>query len=115
MTTTDRQLQVFEDWDRKQQQRIRALITDDIIEEHERSPLGQHSDTLERVLAYFRRQPTAGKYLVVAEQPWENYRVGVLTGRRGEPAEILDDGPYPTEEAATHAVFLHRVRDLQEA
>lgn len=111
----DRQLQVFEDWDRKQQQRIRTLITDDLIEEHERSPLGQHSDTLERVLAYFRRQPTAGKYLVVADKPWAEYRVAVLSGQRGEPAVVLDEGPYPTEDAATHAVFLRRVNDLQGA
>jgi hypothetical protein len=47
----DRQVLVFEHWDRKQRERIRALVTDELVEEHARKPLGQHSDALERVLA----------------------------------------------------------------
>jgi hypothetical protein len=109
----DRQMQVYEDFDAKLRERIKALITDDLIAEHERQPLGQHSDALERVLAYFRRQAVAGKYLIVATRPWEEYRIAVLSGRRGEPAQLLDDGSFPTEEAAMHGVFLRRVRDLR--
>jgi hypothetical protein len=112
----DRDAQVYEDFDAKLRERIKALITDELIAEHERSPLGQHSDQLERVLAYFRQRPVEGKYLIVATRPWEEYRLAVLSGRRGEPARFLDDEqPYPTEEAAMHGVFLRRVRDLREA
>ena len=111
----DRQLQVYEDWDSKQRARMRALITDELIAEHARSPLGQHSDALERVLAYFRRQPQAGKQVVVATKPWEEYRIAALTGVRGEPATIVDDEVFPTEEAAMHGVFLRRVQGLREA
>jgi hypothetical protein len=111
----DRQLQVYADWDAKQRERIKALITDDLIEEHARKPLGQHSDALERVLQYFRRQPAAGKYIIVATKPWAEYRIGVLTGERGRLPEILEDTTYATEEEAMHGIFLRRVAGLRAA
>jgi branched-chain amino acid transport system permease protein len=116
VAVVDRQLQVYADWDGKQRERIKALITDELIAEHEARPLGQHSDALQRVLGYFRRQPQRGKYIIVAVRPWEEYRIGVLTGVRGQPARLLEDSEaYPTEEAAMHGIFLRRVRDLTEA
>ncbi len=115
MEAVDRQLQVYADWDRKQRERIRALITDELIEEHARGPLGQHSDALQRVLAFFRRQPQWGKYIVVASKPWEEYRIAALSGVRGQPARIVDDATFPTEEAAMHGVFMRRVRELMES
>lgn len=115
MAADDRDSQVFEDFHAKLRRRIRALITDDLIAEHERSPLGQHSDVLERVLAYFRQLPVEGKYLIVATRPWEEYRIAALSGRRGEPARLLEDeDPFPTEEAAMHGVFVRRIRDLED-
>jgi branched-chain amino acid transport system permease protein len=115
MEIVDRQLQVYDDWDAKLRERLRAQLTDELIEEHERKPLGQHSDALERILAYFRRQPPPGKYVILATKPWEEYRIAVLSGERGRPAEIVDDESFPTEEAAMHGVFLRRVRDLGES
>jgi branched-chain amino acid transport system permease protein len=109
----DRQIQVYLDWDAKQRERIAALVTDELVEEHRAKPLGQHSDRLERVLAYFRRQPQAGKYIIVATRPWEEYRIGVLSGVRGQPATILDDETFASEEEAMHGIFLRRVRDLR--
>ena len=115
MDVVDRQLQVYADWDATQRERIKALITDDLIEEHRAKPLGQHSDALERVLNYFRRQPVQGKYIIVATTPWREYRIGVLSGVRGKTAEILDGETFATEEEAMHGVFLRRVRDLRGA
>lgn len=109
----DRQIQVYVDWDRKQREKIKALITDALIAEHAAKPLGQHSDALERVLQYFRRQPQAGKYIIVMTKPWSEYRVGVLSGVRGEVATILDDETYSSEDEALHGIFMRRVRDLQ--
>jgi branched-chain amino acid transport system permease protein len=108
----DRQELVHQDWDRKQRARIRALITDDLIDEHRRKPLGQHSDDLERVLQYFRTRPVGGKYVGVMTQPWVEYRIGVLPGVRGQVATILDDEVFSTEEEVLHGIFLRRVRDL---
>jgi len=113
MAVVDRQVQVYLDWDAKQRERIKALITDELIAEHAAKPLGQHSDALERVLQYFRRQPHAGKYIIVATKPWGEYRIGVLSGQRGQPPAILDDETFSNEEEATHGIFLRRVRDLR--
>ena len=109
----DRQLQVYVDFDAKLRERIKALITPELIEEHRADPLGIHSDTLDRVLNYFRRQPQAGKYIIVATRPWEEYRIGVLSGVRGQPAEILDEPTFATEHEALHGIFLRRIHDLE--
>ena len=93
MAVVDRQLQVYADWDAKQRERIKALITDELIEEHRARPLGQHSDALERVLNYFRRQPQTGKYIVVATEPWQEYKLGVLSGVRGKTARSSTTRP----------------------
>jgi branched-chain amino acid transport system permease protein len=111
----DRQLQVYADFDAKLRERIRALVTPELIAEHAAKPLGQHSDALERVLNYFRRQPQAGKYIIVATKPWEEYAIGVLSGVRGEPATILDGPRFATEDEALHGIFLRRVDDLMGA
>jgi branched-chain amino acid transport system permease protein len=113
MAVADRQVQVYLDWDAKQRERIKALVTDDLIAEHAAKPLGQHSDTLERVLQYFRRQPQAGKYIIVATKPWGEYRIGVLSGVRGEVPRIQDDETFASEEDAMHGIFLRRVADLR--
>lgn len=112
MEVVDRQLQVYADWDAKQRERIKALVTDELIAEHAAKPLGQHSDALERVLQYFRRQPTAGKYIVVATKAWGEYRIGVLSEARGQVPEVLEDETFATEEEALHGIFVRRVRDL---
>jgi len=112
MELIDRDALVLEDWDRKQRERIRALVTDELVEEHARKPLGQHSDALERVLSYFRRQPNAGKYIIVATEPWREYRIAVLSGERGVVPGVVEDETFATEEAAMHGVFLRRLRDL---
>ncbi|MCA3131912.1 MAG: branched-chain amino acid ABC transporter permease [Rhodocyclaceae bacterium] len=94
---------------------LRTLVTDELIEEHRRKPLGQHSEALERVLNYFRRGPVPDKYAVMAIKPFEAYRVVALAGRRGVPPRLVDDRVYPTLEEAYHAVFLRRVNDLLES
>jgi hypothetical protein len=111
---TNRQLQVYERWGAQQRDRIQALITDELIEEHRAKPIGQHSDALDRVLQYFRRQPTAGKYVIVMTRPWNEYKIGVWPANRGDRVEVLEDETYSTEDDALHAVFLRRVGDLQE-
>ncbi len=111
----DKQVQVYADFDQKLRERIKALITPELVEEHAARPLGQHSDELERVLNYFRRQPQAGKYVIVATSPWEEYRIGVLSGVRGQPPTILDDETFATEDEALHGIFRQRVRDLTES
>jgi hypothetical protein len=109
----DRQLEVYELFDRRARERTLDLITDEVVAEHAADPAGPHSDGLQRVLRYFRRAPVPGKYVVVAVRPWQEYRIGALSGVHGEAPDVLDDGPYATEEEAMHAVFLRRVDELR--
>jgi hypothetical protein len=109
----DRQLEVHELFDRRSRERTVALLTDEVIAEHGANPSGPHGDALQRVLRYLRRAPVTGKYVIVAVRPWVEYRIGALTGVRGEAPTVLEDGPYATEAAAMHGVFLKRVQQLR--
>jgi branched-chain amino acid transport system permease protein len=111
----DRALIADARWHAATAERIKALVTDDLIAEHERKPLGQHSDALERVLNYFRRAPQSGKYIGVCTKPWEEWRIGVLSGVRGVPPTILADERFVSEDELQHGIFLRRVRDLMQA
>jgi branched-chain amino acid transport system permease protein len=111
----DRQLEIYELFEKDALVRVSRLCTDAVIDEHAANPAGPHSDALQRVLRSMRRAPVPGKYVIVAVQPWREYRIGVLTGVRGEAPVVLDDGPYRTEEEAMHGVFLKRVADIRSA
>jgi branched-chain amino acid transport system permease protein len=111
----DKQVGVYLEFQARLRARVRALLTPEVIAEHEANPLGPHSDALQRVLNYFRQQPQPGKYILVAVTPWEDYRIAVLSGRRGQVHKVLDDERFASEEAGLHGIFLRRVRDLREA
>jgi hypothetical protein len=79
-------LHYYARFDEKLRERLRALITDELIAEHKENPLGfrgHHSPDLQFVLNYFRRSPQAGKYIIVASVPWQEYRIGVLSASVG--------------------------------
>lgn len=92
---------------------LRTWITPEILQEHALKPLGQHSDHLERILIYFRKQPLANKYVVYCEIPFAAYRIVALSGMPGVPPRLVDDKKYPSLDAAYHAVFLRRISDLK--
>lgn len=113
----DKALHYYARFDEKLRERLRALITDELIAGHKENPLGfhgRHSPDLQFVLDYFRRAPQAGKYIIVASEPWQEYRLGVLSGVRGTAPEVLEEPVFTTEEEALHGVFLARVRDLMD-
>jgi len=109
---SDRSLLVYARWDARMRESLRALINDGLIAEHRRQPLGQHSDALERVLNYFRRAPLTRKYVIVCTRPYAEWKIGELSGVRGDPPRIIDDRSFTSEAEAQHAVFLRRVDDL---
>jgi branched-chain amino acid transport system permease protein len=92
---------------------ILPRIDDDLVAEHEANPIGQHSDDLQRVLHYFRRQPNEGKYVVVETERSEEWAIGELSGKRTEAPEILDDR-FSSVEAAEHEIFRRRVEEFRE-
>ena len=98
-----------------------------LIEEHRACPVGkapqphrgqpmvEHSKELQIVLDKLRRQPiSVKKYVTVCKKDFEDYRIGILSGIRGQPVKILDE-PFSSEEACEHAIFLKRVLDLLES
>ena len=94
---------------------MKRLITDELIEEHKKSPLGQHSEALERVLTYFRRQPQEEKYAITVVEPFKAYRIVAMSGVRGVAPRLVEDTIYGSPEEAYHALFMRRVQDLLES
>lgn len=99
--------------ERLAEQEIRPRISDEIIEEHRKEPVGQHSDDLQRVLHYFRRAPTEGKYIVIEADRSNEWAIGVLSGKRGVGPEILSDR-FDSPKEAMHEIFLRRIDEFQE-
>lgn len=107
---------------------VMPLLFDDesrrrLIAEHKATPVGrapkdgktfvEHSEDLRTVLDKMRRHPMAGKYVSVCVRMFEDYRIGIASGVRGQPVEILE-GSYSSEEACEHAIFLKRIADLMQ-
>ena len=95
-----------------------------LIEEHRACPVGraahkgqpmvEHSKELRTVLDKLRRQPMAvKKYVTVCKKDFEDYRIGIVSGVRGQPVKILEES-FSSEEACEHAIFLKRVVELLE-
>ena len=92
-----------------------------LISEHRNSPVGtapangraaiEHSHDLRTILDKMRRAPMAGKYVTVCIRMFEQYKIGIASGIRGKPVEMLDE-IYSSEEACEHAIFLKRIADL---
>ena len=81
---------------------------------HKGQPMVEHSKELQIVLDKLRRQPMAvKKYVTVWKKDFEDYRIGFVTGVRGQPVEILEES-FSSEEACEHAIFLKRILDLLE-
>ena len=108
----DRQAVYFGEFDRRMRQRLRALVSDAVIEEHRLKPLGQHSDALDRLLNYFRRGGMAGKLGIFQAVPGvETYQIVRFAGARGQPA-VVENEAFGSLSEAYHAVFLRRIADL---
>jgi branched-chain amino acid transport system permease protein len=109
----DRDLQVYERYLTVQQTRARALVTDELTEEHRRKPLGHHSDDLARLAFIIGNGPHAGKYAIRVLQPFAAYQIITLSAERGRPPEVVDEVIYTSPDDAYHAIFLRRLADLK--
>ena len=49
----------------------------------------EHSHELRSVLDKMRRQPMGGKYVSVCLRMFEEYKISISSGVRGEPEKIL--------------------------
>ncbi len=110
----DRDIAVRDRFDDFRRDFLRTLVTPEVIEEHRRSPLGQHSEQLERLLIYFRQRPLDERYAIKALEPFRKYQVVRLSGHRGTPPHAADEAVYASANGACHGLFLHCIRDLLE-
>ena len=101
-----------ERFDRQLRVHLKTLITPALIEEYRTSPLGQHSDDLERVLNYFRRAPFEGKYVLFELEANRKYKIVTTTAQQGGLPQDVDGTIYTDKNEALHAVFLKRVDAL---
>ncbi len=101
-------------FDKMQRDYLKTLVSDAVIDEHQRQPLGQHSEALERLLLYFRRAPQRDKYAIQVIEPFKDYRIVALSGHRGVAPRDVEEKTYASETEAYHGVFLRRVQDLLE-
>ena len=110
----DKQLVYRRLFDKRLRDALKSTVTPELIAEHRAKPLGQHSDKLDRLLNYFRREEMPDKYAILRVGPLRTcrYRVMALSGRAGHPPRLVDDKLYDTLDEAYHAVFLLRVNDL---
>ncbi|WP_029554232.1 branched-chain amino acid ABC transporter permease [Verminephrobacter aporrectodeae] len=113
--TLDKDMLYWRRYDKMQRDYLKKVVSAELIEEHRRCPLGQHSEPLERLLLYFRRAPLNDKYAIVAVEPFKAYRIVALSGHRGVAPRIVEDKIHATQEEAYHGVFLRRVQDLMES
>jgi branched-chain amino acid transport system permease protein len=111
----DKDMVYWRRYDKMQRDYLKTLVTPEVIEEHRRCPLGQHSEPLERLLLYFRRQPQVDKYAITVVQPFKAYRIVALSGHRGVAPRVVEDKIYASPEDAYHGVFMRRVQDLLES
>lgn len=105
----DQQAVYFQRLDNNIRQHLRALLTPALIDEHRKTPLGKHSDSLERVLNYFRRPPHFGLYA----QGLNTFRMIALPVAPSTMPAFIDDVIYATKSEAAHAIFLAHVTLLQ--
>ena len=111
----DKDVLYFKRHDKMQRDYLKTLITPEIIEEHRRQPLGQHSEALERVLLYFRRAKMDDKYALHSSGPHGPYKIIAFSGTRGVSPRLVDDREFATLDEAYHGVFMRRVHDLMES
>jgi hypothetical protein len=90
---------------------LRPTITDEMVAEHRRSPLGPHGDALQRVLNYLGLFGIDGKLITEHDDPAGQWFVCRLAGFPALSAERIA-GPFPSESEALHAVLRRRLAEV---
>jgi len=80
----------------------------DLAEQFRNAPFGPHSPELEKVLQQLRWGPVAGKPILVCTRPYQEWVIGVLSGRRGVPISLETEHRFDNLEDAMWALFRRR-------
>jgi hypothetical protein len=100
---------IGEPYHQRMRARLVPLITAELVAEHRRDPVGQHTDALRRVLTYLGNTEMEGKLIAEHDghERWYMCRLAQVPAVRAERI----DGPYACEADALHAVFLRRLTE----
>jgi branched-chain amino acid transport system permease protein len=104
---------VRERFHRIARERVRGLLSDELIAEHAARPLGPHSDSLSRVLIFMRGAEMEGKEVLLTmelDRRWAIARVTRTDTLR--PLTLVRDD-FTECDVALHTIFLHRVEALR--
>ena len=85
---------------------------DELAREYLADPYGEPSPGLRALLDRMRDEPPAGRLVLLQQAPAQRWILARLTGRRGEPPEILDPTPFTDLDDAARAIFRLRWRRL---
>ena len=96
--TQDKDTVYLRRFDKMQRDYLKTLVSSEVIDEHRRSPQGQHSEALQRLLIYFRSRPQVDKYAITVVELYKAYRIVALSGFRGVPPRVVEDKIYPTNK-----------------
>ncbi|GAA3640085.1 hypothetical protein GCM10022223_69110 [Kineosporia mesophila] len=91
---------------------VRPLISEELLEEHRKSPLTITGPGLRHLLDQIDQAPATDSLAVLALKPGESYQIIRRAARRGFPNDLSDVRRYPTEEAALHEILLRRLAAL---
>lgn len=91
------------------------LISDALIAEHARDPIGRrpdfHTKDLQEVLGYLRAFPSDGRYVACRLEEVDQW--GIAVTRPGLVPERVSHVAFDTLDEARHAAFLLRVEQLE--
>jgi branched-chain amino acid transport system permease protein len=114
-TVRDKDTLFYGYFTQKQRDYIKLILNDQIIEEHRLNPIGQHSEPLERILAYCRRLPMNEQLAIKKDSEAGNFMIIRMSGKRGVPPTVVDTQAYKTLNEAYHGVFLKYINVILES
>jgi branched-chain amino acid transport system permease protein len=94
-------------------ERVRGLLSDEIVAEHSARPLGPHSDSLARVLTFMRGAEMEGKQVLLSIETDRRWRIARVTRTDRQRPLIVEGDDFTSCDEALHAVFLQRVEAVR--
>ena len=95
-------------------ERVRGLLSDELIAEHAARPLGPHSDDLARVLTFMRGADIEGKQVLLSLETDRRWQIARVTRADKTRPLILEGDEFTSWEDAFHTIFLQRVEALRD-
>ena len=73
---------------------------------------GPHSEELRYVLHRMRGMPIARKYVLIVQEPFRRWKIGQLSGNRGDPVTSVGNKEFTSLEDAEWEIFRLRWQEI---